>query len=339
MNARTRGRARIARQWALVRALTRFRVGATIAQLVDELETSRATVYRDLETLREAGVPIETVNVNGGARYKLANCELPALQPTISQIAALRFARRALGSLEGSSVLEELDALLAGKPTARTVIDTPRKRNFAPNVVRDLEKALDQHRRVRIRYRGMRDREAKWRLVDPLALRLAGDHLYLLAHDDAARAPRTFKVVRITHTQVLRDRAKPHDVDVEQHFEHSVKVWNADPIDVAVWIDAEQRIVDEYPLHEKQTTTREGAGVLVRARVSGIPEAMRWTLSWGQQATAREPKELVEAVRAELEGALAGYQTKRLNDRATPASYSWTVQGQLETQQQNASDR
>jgi predicted DNA-binding transcriptional regulator YafY len=323
VSARTRGRARIARQWCLVEALSRRRLGATIPQLVEEIETSRATIYRDLETLREAGVPIETETINGEARYRLVAHDLPALRPTASQLAAIGLARRALGPLEGSSVLEELDALLAGKrKVGKTAIDTPRARRFAPNVVRDLEKALDQARRLRIRYRGIRDAEAKWRTVDPLVLRLSGHDLYLLAYDTSARAPRTFKVARIAHAQVLRHRAQKHDIDVGRHFEHSVKVWNAPPVDVAIWIDADLRIVHEYRLHESQTTTPDTGGILVRARVSGIAEAMRWTLSWGKQATAREPDELVEAVRAELQGALHEYQTTRLTivrrERATP---------------------
>ena len=51
-------RAKVVRQWELVFALSQRRRGLSIAQLMEATGASRATVYRDLETLREAGAPI-----------------------------------------------------------------------------------------------------------------------------------------------------------------------------------------------------------------------------------------------------------------------------------------
>ena len=42
-----------------------------------------------------------------------------------------------------------------------------------------------------------------------------------------------------------------------------------------------------------------------------IAQLTSWVLEWGQRARVVEPPELVERVRAELEGALKGYAKKK----------------------------
>jgi predicted DNA-binding transcriptional regulator YafY len=99
------------RQWQLVFALHRTARGLSVGQLVVELDTSRATVYRDLALLQEAGCPIESETVTGEARYKLSNTNLPPLQINAKQLAAIFVARSALAGLEGTSLVRELDVL------------------------------------------------------------------------------------------------------------------------------------------------------------------------------------------------------------------------------------
>jgi predicted DNA-binding transcriptional regulator YafY len=45
--------------------------------------------------------------------------------------------------------------------------------------------------------------------------------------------------------------------------------------------------------------------------VGNLTQLTSWVLEWGQRARVVEPPELVERVRAELEGALRGYARKK----------------------------
>ena len=101
------------RQWQIVQLLHGRRRGLTPKRLLEETGSSRATLYRDLEMLEQAGVPMLRETVNGEARISLLGDKLPELSPTPLQWDALRLARSYLEPLRGTSLLSELDALLA----------------------------------------------------------------------------------------------------------------------------------------------------------------------------------------------------------------------------------
>ncbi len=180
-------------------------------------------------------------------------------------------------------------------------------------MVAALERGLSTGRRLRIRYRGTKDWAARWRRVDPLGIRLADGHVYLVAHDLEAGAVRTFKAARTTQVEVLREAAAAHPAfDAEALFRHSVKVWVGEPVEVAVWLAEDvASLVPEWPLRPDQSVTDGAGGVVVRASVAGIEETVRWVLGWGRHARPLEPQALVEAVRAEHEGAIARLETTR----------------------------
>jgi proteasome accessory factor B len=134
--------------------------------------------------------------------------------------------------------------------------------------------------------------------------------LYLVAFDHDRCDYRTFKVLRMSQVQKLPDKVAPHaDFDEEAFFAHSVKVWSGEPIDVRVRFTATvASIVHEYPLVEGQTLEDAAdGGVVLTARVAGIPEAMRWVLGWGRDAEVLAPRELREAVAQQVKGAAARY--------------------------------
>src|SRR5512133_209102 len=103
----------LARLWQLVTVLDQTRTGLTVAQLGERLGVSRATVYRYLNDLEEANVGVETQLLTGEVRYRLLGKAVPAVVPTPRQLAALHFSRAALGSWEGTDIVEQLDVLLS----------------------------------------------------------------------------------------------------------------------------------------------------------------------------------------------------------------------------------
>jgi predicted DNA-binding transcriptional regulator YafY len=164
----------LARQWTLIQELGRHHRGCTVSGLAEALGAHRATVYRDLDELRTCGVPIDSRNVNGEARYVLAGTSLPPLTATATQLAALRLARRMLAHLDGTQITAELDALLklyAALVSDPPTVSTRRAPALAPELVAELDRAIRQARRVRIRVRTRKEKRPTWRLLDPLSLR------------------------------------------------------------------------------------------------------------------------------------------------------------------------
>jgi predicted DNA-binding transcriptional regulator YafY len=310
----------LVRQWRLVQLLHASRLGVSASRVAAALGTSRATVYRDIGVLGEAGVAIGSDVVTGEVRYKLDGHAPPALGPTPLQMAALRLARSALAPLEGTSLVRELDAWLgrdrgvASTARGARVSAAARSGPASRSVVADLDRALQLGLRVRLQYRGARDARARWREADPVALRLADDQLYLVAWDLERGEWRTFKVARIQFVQVTEARADAHPAfDETALFRHAVRVWSGQPVEVAVRLSERVAwMAAEWPLVEGQRVEAQpDGGAIVRATVAGVVEAMRWVLGWGEDAEALEPVELREAVREQVEGAARKYRGRQ----------------------------
>lgn len=315
-----RTREMVTRLWRLVEIVHARRRGITAAAIVEALGASRATVYRDLKLLEEAGVALFTETVNGEVRYSVDREPLPALRPSAMQLAALLLARQALEPLDGTALVRELDGLIAtrtGSAAESAITRAPRPRTVKLTV-ETVDRAIRNRRQLRIKYRAARSGTA-WRVVDPAGLRLVDEHLYLIAWDPSRGDWRTFKLARILFAAECDEPAHPHpDFDPARLFAGAVKIWSADPVAVAVRVAASVAwLVPEWPLHESQTVDEQADGsVVVRARVAGILEAMRWSLRWGGNAEALEPSELRQAVAAELTSALARYGPTTRRSRA-----------------------
>jgi predicted DNA-binding transcriptional regulator YafY len=309
----------LARQWRLVQELTGSRMGLSIQRLQEATESSRSTVYRDLELLRQAGVPIEPVTVNGEARYRMLRpLELPMLGLNALQISALHLARAELQGLAGAGFVSELDVLLAryGPPERqlrfRFAAKTPEADSDRGLVMKDIERALSGRRRARIEYRAAkRSGERSVLEIEPLFVNVVRGEPYLRAYCIERQAERTYKLIRISRFELLKDAATYQPEQPAHHaFDHSVKAWTGKPGAVRVRLDSEVAwLAPEYPLiADQRLASNPDGSVTVTANVAGVTEAMRWVLSWGGAAEALSPPELRDATRAELERAVAKYR-------------------------------
>lgn len=308
-------RGRIVRLWRLVEALHGAPRGMSNAQLMRRTGGSRATLYRDLTVLKAAGVPVVTDTVNSEARHRLEHGDMPALNPTPLQLFALGVARSVLAPLEGLSLVRELDALLGhtrgSGPAVLPLSIAPAAASPSPEATAAVEEALQSRRRLSFGYQSPKSEIAQPRVVDPIGLRAVEGHLYLVAFDVSKRGARTFKLPRMRDVVVLAEAAESHpEVDEEALFADSVKAWAGPSHDVVIKIPARLAgVAAEWPLIAGQEVHDQGDGsALVRARVAGLIEAMRWVLRWGADAEVVAPAELRERVADELRRALTAYR-------------------------------
>jgi predicted DNA-binding transcriptional regulator YafY len=313
--------------------------GATVQKLGERAGCSRATVYRYLDLLEEAGVPISCEKRNGEARYRLlSKSGLPELGLTSLQVAALHFARRELEPIAGSELVAELDALLAKlRPVERQqTFRFAARPTGRPDALKVIDRALRSKRRLRIEYRAASRRGVPAAaLVEPLMLSVADGDAYLRAYSLERGAERTYKIARVSRVELINEPVSYRpERPLEEAFVHSVKAWSGEPTMVRIRLDREVAwLAREYPLVEGQKLEegRDGA-VVIEATVSGIVEAARWVLSWGGAAEALHPPALRALLSRELAKGLAKYgrpgtakahekstrrPTRRLTDLAT----------------------
>ncbi|WP_026124073.1 helix-turn-helix transcriptional regulator [Nocardiopsis baichengensis] len=194
---------------------TRSRV--TAAELAERLEVSVRTVYRDVEALSAAGVPVYAergrrggIALLPGFRTDVSGLTAPEAQALF--VLASGGAHGALG-LEGAlgSALRKVMAALPAphRPAAeqmsrRVIVEAGRWRSGAraDADLRVLQGALFGDRRLRLGYRHGGGREAEY-TADPYALVAKAGIWYLVA--DVEGEPRLFRADRVLWARELQE--------------------------------------------------------------------------------------------------------------------------------------
>jgi predicted DNA-binding transcriptional regulator YafY len=212
----------------------------TAQRLADELEVSVRTIYRDVESLSAAGVPVYADRGPDGG-YQLLDGYRTRLTGLTTDEADSLFLTgmpgpaAALG-LGAELAAAELKLLAALPPELRSRAGRIRERFHldAPSWFREPEQvpfltavadAVWNQRRIEVRYLRWSQPQRVMRTLDPLGLVIKAGHWYLIARSQ--EAIRTYRVVRILAVETLAEGfVRPAGFDLAafwtdwaQHFE------------------------------------------------------------------------------------------------------------------------
>ncbi|WP_086562707.1 helix-turn-helix transcriptional regulator [Streptomyces africanus] len=315
---------------------TRGRVPAR--ELAARLEVSVRTVYRDVESLSAAGVPVYAERGRHGGIELLAGFRTDVTGLTTDESRALfvlaaQGAHAALGldAAFGSALRKVMAALPAPhRPAAETasrriLVDATRWRG-GPRPAVDLEVLRDAvfaDRRLRLRYRHSGERQARTYTVDPYGLVAKAGVWYLVA--DRRAEPRLFRADRVRSARLLDEpvRRRP-GVELADAWEGLRRQVEERPsgLDVTVRVRRERldmflRLTDFVPAHVLDDDG-ESEWASVRLTYGFLPET-RQLLVFADEVEVLSPPE----VREELARAAAsvGELYQRAARRAvSPAS-------------------
>ncbi len=205
----------------------------TAQALADECEVSLRTIYRDVDALSAAGIPIYSVQgSSGGYRlldgYKVRLNGLSSTEAEALFLAGLtrQAADLGLGAVAASARTKLLAALpegmRSGAMRSRFHFDAPAW--FAESETLShlplVAEAVWNQRPVRIHYRSRK--ADKVRRVEPLGIVLKGGAWYLVARADAVA--RTFRISRIGEIEVVEGRFEyPETFDLEAYWTESIR--------------------------------------------------------------------------------------------------------------------
>jgi predicted DNA-binding transcriptional regulator YafY len=205
----------------------------TAAQLSEQLEVSVRTVYRDVEALSSAGVPVYADRGPAGG-YQLLDGYRTRLNGLTTEEASSLFlaglpgpaAELGLADVAAAAELKLLAALPpeprshASRMRERFLLDVPGWYRDADDVpyLGEVSDAVWEGRVIRMVYRRWGPTEVV-RQVRPYGLVLKGGSWYLVAAPEGA-APRTYRVSRIVSADVLPDRfARPEGFDLAEFWQ------------------------------------------------------------------------------------------------------------------------
>jgi predicted DNA-binding transcriptional regulator YafY len=215
--------------------LLQTRPRMTAGELADELEVSVRTIYRDVEALAEAGVPIYAergphggVRLVDGYRTRLTGLTAEEAEAVFLSGMPGPAAELGLGTVVTAARLKVMAALppelraRAGRVAERFHLDAPGWFQSSDEVpyLEFLANAVWETRQIRMTYRRSGRVDPVERTVQPLGLVLKGGTWYVVA--EAGDSIRTYRVSRILEADLSGERfVRPEGFDLAAHWDQS----------------------------------------------------------------------------------------------------------------------
>ncbi|MFD4140976.1 helix-turn-helix transcriptional regulator [Streptomyces sp. NPDC058572] len=213
----------------------------TAAELAEELEVSVRTVYRDVEALGAAGVPVYGESGRDGGYalldgYRTRLTGLTAPEAEALSLAGLPgpAAELGLGSVLAAAELKLEAALPAElrdqsrRIRERFLLDAPgwyREADEAPHLSA-VAAAVWQRRSLRVRYRRWQAPQVVERRLEPYGVVLKAGRWYTVAAAGTGGEPRTYRIGQILSLEQLDEEfTPPAGFDLARHWqEHTARL-------------------------------------------------------------------------------------------------------------------
>jgi predicted DNA-binding transcriptional regulator YafY len=281
----------------------------TAGELARRLEVSERTIYRDIEALQAAGVPIYSEpGRNGGVRLRERyRTDLSGLSLGEAEVVPLLGLGDALAGMGLGSLAQTEAKVLAALPEAQRERAEHMRRKVHVDLsawwhgtevvphMGTLVEAAFTGRRLRVRYRRGNDDKVVARTLDPLGLVLKAGVWYLVAAA-GAQDPRTYRAARVVEAEVLDEAAESRpDFDLASFWTHRREDFQTSGSSYEVTVrarpEAALALRNDYEIEppDAEWTT---LGLTFGAK----EHALRRLLSFGPDVEVLEPAGLREAI-------------------------------------------
>lgn len=307
----------------------------TSDSLASSVEVTERTIRSDLNFLRDRfHAPLE-FSKKKGWHYTDPNWRLPSISLSTGELFALVLGARMLEAYSGSAYEKELRSSierLSERLPEKSWIDLQQLAderiifrsgaemvNLNPVIWQQLMEACRTSHQVWIHYYAATRLEESQRIIDPYLLHVyRATNPYIIGFCHKRQDFRWFRIDRIKELRVLeetfeRDPQFNAQTYLKQIFQAEV---GGNPVPVVIWFDATAApFIRERRWHFSQEITEHDDGSLtLHLLISGLNDLKRWVLFYGKGAVVKQPPELVELVRQEIEGMSQHYDLSRLNN-------------------------
>jgi predicted DNA-binding transcriptional regulator YafY len=311
----------------------------TAPQLAEELEVSVRTVYRDLEALSAAGVPVYTETGRYGGAQLVDGWRTRLTGLTTEEADSLPLlgmpgaaAELGLGTVLAATQLKVLAALppelrsRAARVQERFHLDAPgwfHRGEAVPHLATVAEAVWDD-RRLALRY-GRGDKVVE-RTIDPLGLVLKAGTWYLVAAHRGQ--PRTYRVSRIEAADLLDERfERPDRFDLALRWAESSTEFERTMHRVPVRLRLREerawivdRALDPVAARAAEVEPEGDGWVVVSFPAESVEVTLPQVLQMGDAAEVLDPPELRERVSGEIRRMAGLYESEAMASASRRAS-------------------
>lgn len=284
--------------------LNKTRISA--ADLAEQYEVSLRTIYRDMETINQAGIPIVSfLGADGGyeimSNYRVDK-QFLSLEDFLSISTALRGVQSVMDNQSITNLIDKFGALNAhstqqaesGTMDLNLTPSEKEKEKITP-----LNQAIRETRIIQFDYMDINGNETT-RTIEPMGLYLRKYIWYVYGYCLTRNDLRTFRLTRINQLQILPETFIRRNYTLEDVAQNRIVADHPKPFNVSLLFKPtmKTRVRDtfDYALIE----ALPDGFTRVIAQYYSVEHAVQNILSFNTHVTVSEPPEVIDELRRRI---------------------------------------
>ena len=285
----------------------------TAAELAERFEVSVRTIYRDIESLSIAGIPVYSRKGKNGGISLTEEFVLNKLLITKEEQQEIMSALVSLQETEiggEKAILQKLGEFFKTEPVPWVEIDLSDWSGMRKQMYEDIKQAILKHRVLCFDYYGQ-NRPMSRRTVEPIQLLFKEYTWYLKAYCRERQDLRTFKLFRMQRLEVLEESFIPKTPVAEETTQNNPQTGQMQEFPVTpltVWIDKKEayRIYDRFD--ETELEVLEDGNFLVHCAYPLDEWVYSLVLSFGASAKVLEPEHIRLEIQKRINKMMENYE-------------------------------
>ena len=276
----------------------------TAKELADRFEVSTRTIYRDIETLSGANIPIYASKGKDGGIGLLDEYVLNKTILSEEEQNQILFALQGMKKVKGQDekdILEKLSILFNKKINDWIKIDFSNWGNIQEERFDIIKSAILNKQLVQFIYYNSNGEENN-RIVEPLQIWFKDKSWYLISYCKLKEDYRIFKIARIKEIKILEEHFERELPKEEEKEKHNFKM-----IELELEINKAMtyRVYDEF--ESKEITKKQDGNFIIKVKYPESEWVYGYILSFGEYAKVLNPNYAKNIIKDKLEKTLKNY--------------------------------
>ena len=278
----------------------------TAKELADKFEVSTRTIYRDIETLSRANIPIYASKGKEGGIGLLDEYVLNKAILSEEEQNQILFALQGMEKVSGQEekhILEKLSILFNKKINDWIKIDFSNWEEYSMKEERfdRIKSAILNKNKIEFTYYNSNGEESR-RMVEPLQIWFKDKSWYLISYCRLKEDYRIFKMARIKEIKILEEHFERELPKEEKEEKYKLKI-----IELELEINKAMtyRVYDEF--ESEEITKKEDGNFIVKVEYPENEWVYGYILSFGEYAKVLSPSYAKNIIKDKLEKILKNY--------------------------------
>ncbi|RJS50288.1 YafY family protein [Bacillus sp. PK3_68] len=262
-------------------------------------EVSERTIYRDIDSLNRAGIPIVSLPGQEGGYELMDGFKLDKKYLTLDELLSIQWALKSIEKATGfediNELISKINYLIDSVPTQDKNIQLQISHsNNSSQHIQTIYKSIQNCNVIKIRYVDHKGNETE-RDIEPMGVFLKDYHWYTWAYCLLRNELRVFKLTRIIETYNINQYFTRRPYTIENIYEKEDDKLGSGirPFTVCLQFSREMRaqVLDNF--QEDETVNNPDGTIIVKKDYYTIDQAIAQIMSFGNKVRIIYPKELI----------------------------------------------